>query len=173
LSSQIWENFQNQDGGRAFFREGLVPEFWAFFKKHTRLFKNLLSIFPNLFPTYKLEGKRKHFDCENLVLALFILCSLHFYSNSTWWIYKGIFIFNLDTGDVTKHSFYRSRFMVYSLPLQRSHTRTHVHLTSSRLFIGSCLWQNLFKGCVTLWNTKSQALSYKNNTMLQPINETI
>ena len=56
----------------------------------------------------KLQIKRKdekRFYDENLVLALFILCSLHSYSNSTWRIYKAIFVFNFDTGHVTKHAF--------------------------------------------------------------------
>jgi hypothetical protein len=35
------ENFQNQDGGQAFFCEALVANFWAFFKK----IRNFLKIF--------------------------------------------------------------------------------------------------------------------------------
>ena len=31
----------------------------------------------NLSPNYKLDNKTKRFDDENVVLALFILCSLH------------------------------------------------------------------------------------------------
>jgi hypothetical protein len=32
-TSQILENFQNQDGGRAFFRKGLVAKFLSVFQK--------------------------------------------------------------------------------------------------------------------------------------------
>jgi hypothetical protein len=80
--------------------------------------KNL--ILRNISPNYKLDSKTKPFDDENLVLALFILCSLHSYVQIQHGGFIRAFLFSIWTPVTWPSTHSRSNISMLKLQLSRT-----------------------------------------------------